>query len=229
MVETAKFSTKLVQKNQLTRDVIELRFEKPAGCTYQAGQFMQWIIPKDGKNVLRAYSLSSCPIDKTLNFCVKILPNGTASKIAKNLKVGDSLEMQGPRGRFVCNEAKPTQFVATGVGLAPIIGIIRDELESKFNTEKISLIFGVRHKEDLFWTDLLDELKSKFTNFDYHVTLSRPEETDWVGLHGRVTDHIQKNTSSQYFLCGSPNMVTEVKNILQEQSQDPKDIHFEIF
>jgi len=232
MPEIAKFRAKLLKKNQLTVDIIELKFAKPSGFNYLAGQFLQWIIIKDGKEILRPYSLSSAPGDETVDFCVKILPDGTASKVAEQIEMGDELALQGPRGAFVNQSGNSSLYcIATGAGLAPIMSIIRDELEYKKTNAEVRLLFGVRAEADIFWRDRLESLKSRQENFSFQITLSQPKAGGgWSGLRGRVTDHVLHHlVAHNFFLCGNAAMVKDVRQVLLENGVDGGKIHFEIF
>lgn len=222
---------KITQITMLTHNIMELRLEKPADFEYLAGQFVQFEVPQGDKMVKRSYSLASTPYDSELHFCIKILDpslNGPASAHLPTLAVGDEVTIGPVRGRFVVHEDTPLVCVATGAGMAPIMGIIRDELETKKNTHPIHVLFGVRHETDVFWQEHLDALDKHFENFSYAVTLSRPDES-WNGHKGRVTDHIKTIDNAKYYMCGSPDMVKEVRNILLNQKIDPRAIHFEIF
>jgi len=224
------FLAKLKEKNIIAKDVFGLKFEKPEEFTYKAGQFVQWIIKDQEKNVLRSYSLSSTPKDDYLEFCVKYVEGGKASEEIKKMNIGDSLEFQGPQGRFITNgEETSLFFIATGAGLAPIIGIIEDELKNKKLNKKIYLLFGVRHQEDIIWEEKLSELKTTHNNFNFDICLSQAHE-NWEGLRGHVTDHLKSNSTGQhYFLCGNLEMVRDVKILLTKDGAEPKHIHFEIF
>lgn len=225
-----KFSALLKQKIALTSEVYQLSFSKPEKFSYLAGQFVQWLVPVNGKDITRSYSLSSVPDDSDIEFCVKIIPDGKASRLIQIMNEGDSLKFRAPQGRFVCSETNlPLFAIATGVGLAPIIGIIRDCLENKKMLQKIHLLFGVRCEKDIFWWDRLKKLAATFPHFSYTITLSQPTDS-WMGYIGRVTEHLfehpQKN---QYFLCGSMKMVKDARQRLIVGGADSNMIHFEIF
>lgn len=227
------FMPKITQKKMLTQDMLELHLEKPEGLDYQAGQFVQFEIPVEGQIVKRSYSLASTPSDEDLSFCIKILPqqlNGPASAYLPTLSVGDEIAIGPVRGRFCVSEPSDLVLIATGAGIAPIIGIVRDELENRGTPKNVYLLFGLRHEDDVFWKDVFDQLVERYPNFHYTLTLSRPSDT-WTGTRGRVTDHVQNHidNDAKYFLCGSPNMVKDVRSFLVEQKVDPKKIHFEIF
>jgi ferredoxin-NADP reductase len=231
-MEIMKFSSKLSKKKQLAGETYEFHFDKPTGFQFLAGQFLQFCIPQNEKITLRSYSLSSTPSDPSLEFCVKFLEGGIASNYLKNMNIGDSLDFQGPRGLFVHKEnGTALSLIATGTGIAPIMGIIRDELKNKKNTQEVRLLFGVRSEEDVFWLDRFENLKKQYPNFVYNVSLSQPKvDGSWVGLRGRVTEHILHHlVSHKFYLCGNAAMVKDVRAILLENGVDMKAIHFEIF
>ena len=223
-------SVKLLKKTEIADHVFELRFEKPEGFEFQAGQFVQFLFPDGGKMTPRSYSISSTPADDFLEFCVRFLENGLASSHFAAMNEGDEIEMKGPQGRFLCNpDATHHVYVATGAGMAPIMGMIRDELEHNKSGAPIDLLFGVRAQKDIFWTDRLEMLSNQHENFNYRITLSQPEE-GWDGLEGRVTAHLDPfGTECHVYLCGSGAMVMDVRKAMIAKGCSPKQMHFEIF
>jgi ferredoxin-NADP reductase len=229
---TQKYTTKLIEKIQLTRDIYEIRVEKPENFDFISGQFIQFFIPNEEKTITRSYSISSTPSEPYLEFCIKFLEGGLASSYIRSLNVGDTLDFQGPRGLFVQKENNTAiSFIATGTGIAPCMSIIRDELQNKKNTSEIRLLFGVRNEDDVFWTEQFKTLKIQYPNFTYDTTLSQAKiDGGWAGLRGRVTEHILRHLiSHKFFLCGNAAMVKDIRNILLENGVDVKSIHFEIF
>lgn len=226
------YSATLLQKTYLTRDILELRFAKPTGFTFQAGQFVQWVVPDRDGQVLRPFSLSSTPADNYIEFLVKILPDGRASRYAVNLAVNDTLQFGQPNGRFVISEPETDHyFIATGAGLAPIMGMMRDELQNKKTDGEVRLLFGVRSDEDIFWHDRLEELKLQFSNFNFQISLSQPKPNNgWGGLRGRVTEHVLHHLVNHHFyLCGNAAMVKDVRQLLLVNGIGANQIYFEIF
>jgi len=219
----------LREKKVIANNVIEMNFEKPDDFVFQAGQFVQFLIQDGSKQTPRSYSLSSTPNDETLEFCVKLLENGLASTHISTMNIGDTLTMRGALGRFVY-QSGPACFIATGVGLAPIMGMIRHELEVAGNRMPLHLLFGVRTRQDIFWHERLEYLSKKFFNFTYTLTLSQTDNA-WGGSHGRVTEHLEKciDENYQYYLCGSKEMVMDVRSRLTESLIEHTNIHIEIF
>lgn len=220
----------LSKKIQLTPDMLELHFTRPADFDYTAGQFIQVQVPDGTQFTYRSYSLASTPKDELLELCVKLVPDGKGSTYFKDLTVGSPITIRGPLGHFVCTEeAKAHFFIATGAGIAPIIGMIRDEIENKHIKKGIHLLFGLRYEDDIFWLDRLDKLASEHEHFSYRLTLSRPKEV-WSGLKGRVTEHLVEHPADHdFYLCGSMDMVKDVRTLLLKNGVSAKKVRMEIF
>lgn len=223
------FTATLSEKTMLNESVIELQFEKPEGFSYKAGQFLQFFIQTAEGPVPRSYSICSTPADQHLSFCIKLIPGGVGSTALAEMNIGDTVECKGPLGHFTLEQTVPIYGIATGAGIAPIMGIITDQLRNKKNVGDIHLLFGVRNEADIFWMEKLETLARDYENFTYTLTLSQPTET-WDSHKGRVTAHLTDiNRRKEYILCGSMEMVKEVRETLLEKKVDPQQIHFEIF
>ena len=220
------FSSQIIAKNSLTAELLEIRFTKPLGLVYEAGQFLQLLVPPSATP--RSYSLSSTPADDYLEFLVKLHVGGLASEYFKTLQVGDEVKLNGSFGRFINTQINPIVGIATGTGLVPVYGIFRDELVNKKNQVQMHLIFGVHSETDLFWVDRLEELAANFPQFTFTVAVSQPDE-NWLGSRGRVTNHLKFIPEAQYFICGNPEMVKDVRTQLLTEAVPQANIHLEIF
>ncbi len=224
------YSVVLTQKKFITPKVIELRFEKPARFSFVSGEYIQIKVPDGAQSVFRAYSIASVPKDTELVFCIKIVNEGLATTYLSRLEKGDRLELRGPGGDFRWLAGAPGYwYVAASVGIAPLLSMIRHQLEDLKSSEPVYLLFGVRSEADIFWIDELDQLVKQFSQFSYSVTLSEPS-ADWRGLKGRVTDHLDRAPHAYHFyLCGAGGMVNDVRMLLQSLGVSPKQIQVELF
>lgn len=240
MTEHTMFEVTILNKTILAKDMITVETSKPAGFAFVAGQFVQFLIPNGEKTTPRSYSIASTPGDDTLLFLIKLYEGGVASEYLRTSNeadpslataaTGDTLEMSEVRGRFAVNpEAESHLFVGTGSGMAPMMGMIREELEIKQSTKEIILFMGVRHIEDIFWKEEFHALAAKYPNFTYTLTLSKPE-AEWDGLRGRVTEHIEDHHAKHHaYLCGGPEMVMAVRKQLMGHGAAANQIHFEVY
>lgn len=221
----------------LAPGVYELLFDKPAGFTFKAGQFILFDMPLVGNATdiqPRAYSIASSPLEPDLLFVIKVTPGGRTSRWMEEVaKEGSELVMKGPFGPFTLDETTEKNYlmVATGTGLAPFRSHVKYLLEEKGDTRKIDLIFGVRNKEDLFWTEIFERYEQQFANFKFHISLTG-DIADWHGHHGRVQQIIPQIVSDfstvHVYICGAPPMVKDVKaKCIDEWKMDKKDVHGE--
>lgn len=230
-----KLSTcKVIKKEKLADNVIVLSLEKPKDFEFIPGQFAQFRLPnpkKPGAFIPRSYSLSSLPTDGELKFYIKLVEGGKSYRFFKNIKKGNKIEIMAPLGHFNIVETDcSSYFIATGVGISPILGMIRDLLENHKTARAINLLFGLRNEGNIFWNNKFSELKNEHGNFNFSITLSRPE-AGWMSLKGRVTEHLDKiiDKNGHYYICGSLGMITDVRKILEEKGIEKNKIHFEVF
>lgn len=226
---TPSYTTTVTHKKLIAPAVYEFRCHKPAGFTYTAGQFVliQTPLLSDPNDIQpRAYSIASAPSEEELLFVVKLKPGGRFSEfLEKKLDVGTEINMQGPFGMFTLRDGiNDIILVATGSGIAPFRSHIVSTLE-KNDQRTIHLLFGVRHEEDLYWVEEFLSLEKKHGNLQIHLCLSG-ENPGWNGKRGRVTEHIdacmKDPRTTHLYVCGSPEMVKDVKSKAIEMLKIPK-------
>ena len=223
------YQTNIIKKENLNIDTLYFQLKKPANYDFKPGQFLQIFF----ENLKRSYSIFSKPSDQTIDLCIKCLVGGEASEIFKNITVGENINISDPMGHFIINEDDIERtYVATGSGIAPIVSMLRTSLEDYEHKSKIYLLFGIRYEEDIFYIKELEELSNTYKNFSFDFTLSRPSE-NWKGNIGRVSTHlpskITDKKNNQFYLCGSPDMVKDIRKLLIDSDVDMKNIKFEIF
>lgn len=224
-----QYVTTITEKQEIATDVLQIRTTKPEGFSFIPGQFVQWTL-EGTTPIIRSYSISSTPDKPYIEYCIKLLPNGKASTFIKEAALGTPLHIRGPNGKFTYTNTHntPSYYIATGTGLAPIIGIIEHELMYKQNVQPIQLFFGIRRTQDIFWENRLEILKNTYTNFSFHICLSQETESHQY-KKGRVTEALPINILGKYFVCGNKEMVIDVRKKLIEAHVPPTNISFEIF
>lgn len=224
------------RNDRIARDVYELAFEKPAGFTFKAGQFVLLEIPLiENPSDLqpRAFSLASAPSEHEILFAMKMKAGGRASRwIEEAAKLGTNVVMKGPFGMFTLKpEATDDHlFIATSTGAAPFRSMLIEQLAAG-DKRRFDLIFGVRDEQDLFWKDELTTLTQRHENFFLHLSLSQPSDA-WVGHKGRVQTLAPLiapvMVSKRVYVCGNPDMTTDVKKLALEEWKVPKErLHVE--
>lgn len=216
--ETQKW--KIVAKNILTPDTLEIVIETK-NFTFEPGQYVTMQMKDKIWVFTRSYSIASGNKD-SFTLTIKLLENGRGANILKKKNIGDKVEFFEASGHFVLqNTPKPKVFIATGTGLAPMIAMLENTPE---NIEK-TLIFWVRHEEDLYYLNVLQ----KFKNLKVITTVSQAKE-NYSGNTGRVTDYLNEIwEKSEVYICGNPNMVESVEKSLKEKNFPKENIFIESF
>ena len=196
------------------------------GIAYKPGQYIQLEIPKYKLSTapeFRAFSMASIAGEgRKIELFIGLVEKGIVSTyVHEYLKEGDELVLRGPFGDFYYRDSdRDILMVATGTGLAPILSILRHMRIEKVQ-RKNTLFFGTRVEEDLFCVEELRELEKELPDFSYVPTLSRaPDDSDWDGERGRVTDliekHIPEGANLDSYICGSAEMVESCLTLLKK-------------
>ncbi len=207
------------------------------GIEFQAGQYVNIKLPGQlGEH--RAFSIASPPSEKNLvelNVC--LVPGGKGTEWLHNeLKVGDELNFSGPYGRFYAHPSQPGPmlFLAGGSGLSCMKSIILDLFE-KGETRPISLIYGARNQEELYYRELFTQLAAEHENFTYAPTLSEePEDSSWGGSRGLVPAAINEHydgrlAGNKAYVCGPPSMIDACIKMLLRGRLSEHDVYLENF
>lgn len=222
MTPPQAYTARLEEKFQHNAKYTQFSFEliKPHRLKFQAGQYVSLKVSGQGER--RSYSICSTPdIDHQIDLLIDSSPGGLGVKFLQDLDFGAEIEVMAPMGQFVIPEnlsADHLIFVATGSGVAPFKSIIEDQLRNKQDQRQITLHWGMRQPEDLFWLGDWEELDEAFDNFHFHPVLSQAPAA-WTLCKGRVTDCLsihQRPDNAVYFLCGSQAMVNDVNMVLTE-------------
>jgi ferredoxin-NADP reductase len=212
----ADYVGEVVENKKLNETVFETALKSDKPMEWEAGQYVSIQTPAP-----RSYSICSLPNQEVLSICVDTKPGGPGSILIKNAKVGDKISFKGPLGKFQITKIQDANyiFVATGTGIAPFKAMIPTLLNNQETRYKIQLYWGLRHRSEAYYQDFFDSLKSD--KFDYQMVFS--EE----GHH--VTEFVQLEQNTDYYLCGNMNMIADIKKKLDSSGVIEDKIHFESF
>jgi ring-1,2-phenylacetyl-CoA epoxidase subunit PaaE len=229
-----------------TEDCVSVAFTIPERLQetfrFIQGQNITIKIRIGSEELRRSYSICSSPIDKELRIAIKKVPGGLFSTYANDqLQVGDELELLPPTGKFYTDlnpgNAKHYLAFAAGSGITPILSLIKTTLATEPESH-FTLVYGNRSRPSIIFREELEALKNRYMQrLALHHILSR-EKVD-IGLHqGRIDaikcgelcgKLIDLKRTDEIFLCGPAEMTFAIKAWLEENTFDPKKIHFELF
>ena len=197
---TTPQALRLLEHRPVGRDAFHLKLQRP-DWTWKAGQ----LVSLGGKqpNDQRDYTIASGENDETLDVIYRLIPHGILTPYLREKKVGDTVEVQGPYGRFVLRDpSRPIWFCATGTGIAPCRAFLRSNPGLN-----LTLLHGVRFPEDLYFQE-------EFADITYLPFCSRGPHD---GVTGRLTDALKTMAPPadvHVYLCGANEMIYEAGEIL---------------
>jgi ring-1,2-phenylacetyl-CoA epoxidase subunit PaaE len=227
-------------------DALCISFEVPESLReayrFLPGQHVGLRAKIDGQEVRRTYSICSAANEAHLRIGVRIHDNGCMSQyLANRLRVGDSIEVLTPTGRFFAEPqpslARTCCAFAAGSGITPILGIMKNLLAQEPNS-RFMLFYGNRTTATIMFAEELLALKDRYpTRVSLYFILSRePQEVelfngrldrDKVRLLSReVFDPLQTDA---FFLCGPGDMIESVRDTLLGLGVEAQRIHTERF
>ncbi len=235
---------KVVRVDRLTPNSVAITFEVPETLKqefgFKAGQYITIKHLIDGKEVRRAYSISSRPGPNEFTIGIKKVPDGLFSVYANtDVKVGDVMEVMLPEGRFIYEPGSKADHIiayAAGSGITPIMSIIETALESHPKTTAV-LLYGNQNKEETMFYERIEEWSNKYTDrFFIQWIFSRSREED--ALFGRIeastVNFITRNKFKDrvfdaHYICGPEEMIKIVKDCLIQKDVEADRIFTELF
>lgn len=161
----------------------------------------------------RPYSLASA-YGESARFLIDVRTKGKGAVFARSLEPGDEVELQLPLGNFEIhseergNDEAPTRrriFIATGSGIAPFCAAFEEGIRADD-----VLLFGCANTDE----DLTLRLETPIPPIIRCMT----RESSTTAFKGRVTDYLHMtgiDQSADYYVCGSPVMVADVRRVIR--------------
>ena len=212
-------------------DTKTIRLKWPDGYNpdFKTGQFITLWWP-DTPNYKRAYSLSSCALDRGY-YEVTVKRDGKmGTRIVDWVQAGDKLVVVPPTGRFlpVLEPGKHLICIAGGSGVTPFRGFVREATRRALPT-RITILYSVRTTHDIIFDKEFRELEQANPNFKFLVTCTRlAPEDPWPGRRGRidaawVREQIRDLAATVFYACGPNALVEATEKLVVEEMKVPKE------
>ena len=216
----------------LTHDILrlQLRVDGPA-LQFAPGQYATLKLPGVPA---RDYSMANPPGADALEFHVRRVPEGrTSTAIHDRVRVGDRVQLTGPRGsaHLRTGHTGPILAVAGGSGLAPILSILESAVAQAMR-QPIRVYVGGRDERDLYGLDQLAALAARHDDMTVTPVLSTPSApTDRrTGfLHAAVRADLQDLDGWKVYTAGPPVMIDALTEVVLASGLQPTDLHADVF
>lgn len=228
-----RFETNVKQVIQRTSDVRSIRFERPEGFDFIAGQYMFIKLKSEGKELEKHFTISSSPTEPEYLEMTKKLTGHEFSNALAALEDGDRVFINAPFGDFSFQGEYDTIGLLTGgIGVTPLRSMIRYCADNMLRTDVI-LLYSNRSEDDIAFKDEFDELQKINKNFKVVYTVTRPGE-QWKGRTGRIDKEMIQQEIPDYrervfYVSGPQNMVDAMTSLLRELNVPGSQIKREYF
>jgi predicted ferric reductase len=227
---------------------VSIQSKRKRYLKYEAGQFA-WLKLNNSLPLFEnPFSISSAPgnnqAQQTIQFLIKDVGDFTSQ--IKNLKLGALAYLDAPYGNFGKSSLDSHQnkivMIAGGVGIAPIISLLRS-MEASNNLDllekEIHIIYGNRIQEQMLDLEKMINLKS-FKNLKITPIITQPNN-QWTGISGildvitlekvlRAQSAGELNVKqTRFYVCGPAGMIDSVERALETMGTALSQIESEKF
>ncbi|MDJ0692976.1 FHA domain-containing protein [Mastigocoleus sp. MO_188.B34] len=213
---------------------------------YKPGQFVTLDLEINGQQIKRSYSISSTPSrPHALEITVKRVPSpsdvanvppGLVSNwLHDNFKVGSSVKISPPMGKFTCFDHPNEKFlfISAGSGITPMMSMSRWLCDVKPDVDVI-FVHSAKTIKDIIFRQELELMASRYPNFKLAVTLTGNHHPTWSGYSGRLNNLMLQAIAPDFkerlvYVCGSDGFRNNVKTILEGMRFPMSSYHEESF
>lgn len=205
------------------------------------GQHIQLTAKINDELVIRSYTPVSSDDDQGYvdliikvyfkNVHPKFPAGGKMTQHLESLKIGDKIDVRGPNGRIQYHgngkftvrktrKAPPEVFnvkrvglIAGGVGITPILQLVRHILKNPDDKTECALLFANQTEDDILLREELEKAAKEHPGrFKYWYTLDRPS-ADWKYSSGFIDEKMigdylyPASDDTLTLMCGPPPMI----------------------
>lgn len=199
------FDARVLSKQAVAADVIELVLLPDAPVAVRAGQYLKFRLEHGDT---RSFSIANLPAEDGGRLVLQIrrVSGGYFSEgILDGLAVGNRLQLEGPFGACTWQDdaADAVVLFATGTGYAGIKPILLTALKRDL---EVTLYWGGAHSADFYDSAFLDQAALEHPRFRWHPVRSSEGRVQEVALsHGHHWE------AAQVYACGNGAMLSQVR------------------
>lgn len=229
---------KIQDKKEIAKGTLQVTFYSSGEeVKFKAGQFCRVTLINppysDTRGNKRFLGFTTSPSQKNTFSVATRMGVSAFKKSLAELPIGTEVEIGEMDGRLILPEDKSKHivFVAGGIGIAPVMGLLRFCHEESW-PYNITLIYSNTSRE---WTPFLEELEGfgKETQ-KFKLIATMTQDPQWEGEKRKVDgkfikEYFPKPEENLYFVVGTPRFVPMVFKEIRDIGVSILNLRMEIF
>lgn len=233
----------VAEVEELTDDAVAVTFAVPDDLrdefAFVPGQSLTIRRRVDGRDERRQYSICA-PAGERPRVGVREIPEGLFSRwLVREVRPGDTLEVQAPGGRFCPDpallEGGRHLCIAAGSGITPMLPVASTVLASDGD---VTLLYGNRTSGSVMFAEELADLKNRHGSQLQLVHVLSREPRDVELFSGRLdADRLRRlltvlapaSAYDHVWICGPHAMLEDARAVLADLAVPAERVHFELF
>jgi len=225
-----QIAARVKKVERLAEDIMLLQLQTPRTrrLRFLAGQYLSL---QAGETPPVDYPVASCPCDdRNLQFHVQRMPgNPFADQVFHGLKIGDVVNILGPRGEFVLREDSPHNlvFIAQDTGFAPIKSLIEHAMALDV-AESLHLYWLATEGQSHYLSNLCRSWSDALDNFHFTPMELPSTDAENAGLFKaellRVAHDHPGLRDCDVYVAGAPALLDAARELLLAQGLPPEQL-----
>jgi len=228
---TVRHEVRLLGREPCGDDILTLRFSRPEGYEFHAGQWFTLTIDTADGPETKTFSHCSAPADAYLETTTRLSASAFKRALAR-LVPGDRAAIAGPGGRLSLDpDVESVCFLVGGTGITPVRSILRDAMYHDRVFADALLLYGNR---DECCTPFAEEF-ARMSSHGVRLELCYEHPpVGWAGETGFITAetvlrHLDDAHTIPFYVAGPPVMVTAMERVLDDLGVPDEHRHVERF
>ncbi|MFB8775302.1 PDR/VanB family oxidoreductase [Streptomyces broussonetiae] len=187
---------------EIAEGVVQLRLEGHDLPRWEPGAHLELVLPS---GLVRQYSLCGDPEDtSSYTVATRLVPDGRGGsrEVHEQVREGMEIEVRGPRNRFPLTEAAAYVFVAGGIGITPVLPMLRALPEGA----DWRLLYGGRSRASMPFLEEIEKLGSP--DGGGRVTVVAEDEDGWPDLDAFLA---RLPEGAAVYCCGPEGLMAAVE------------------
>lgn len=185
----------------------------------------QWMYLRLSEELKHTFTISSSPTEGFLQVTTMFRSQSEFKQTLFSKKVGDTVDVSGPHGSFVLDEADnlPRLFLAGGIGITPFHSMIKYSMDKNLNLP-ITLLYSAKTLAGAAFAKWLTDLKAEKLN----INIIESEKEGHVD-EGKIKQLVSDYQDRTWWVCGPAAFVDAMKELATHMGMKEEQVKSEDF